>query len=228
MPPSKARSLRNIAIPVRPASAPTASLCRTSVYDTFAAKLAQAVKTLKPAPGLEPGATQGPLIDDAAVEKVESHIRDAKSKGAKVLRRRQSPRPGWTILRADHPDRRHYANGRCSRGNLRTGRSAFPLQDGSGRHRAGQRYRVRPGGLFLWPRHCSRLAGRRSARVRHRRHQYRTDFDRSCPVRRRKGIRPRPRRIKVRHRRLRRNQISLLWRHQLLKFARAGELRSQD
>jgi succinate-semialdehyde dehydrogenase/glutarate-semialdehyde dehydrogenase len=60
-------------------------LVQDTVYDVFAAKLAVAVKALKPAPGLEAGATQGPLIDDAAVQKVESHIRDAQSKGAKVL-----------------------------------------------------------------------------------------------------------------------------------------------
>ncbi len=60
-------------------------LVQDTVYDAFANKLSAAVKTLKPAPGLEPGATQGPLIDDAAVEKVESHIRDAQSKGAKIL-----------------------------------------------------------------------------------------------------------------------------------------------
>jgi succinate-semialdehyde dehydrogenase/glutarate-semialdehyde dehydrogenase len=60
-------------------------LVQDSVYDAFAEKLMAAVKKLKPAPGLEPGATQGPLIDNAAVEKVESHIRDAKEKGAKVL-----------------------------------------------------------------------------------------------------------------------------------------------
>src|SRR6266852_3241083 len=60
-------------------------LVQDSVYDTFAAKLAAAVRTLKPAPGLEPGSTQGPLIDEAAVQKVESHIRDAQSKGARVL-----------------------------------------------------------------------------------------------------------------------------------------------
>lgn len=60
-------------------------LVQESVYDAFAAKLAVAVKALKPAPGLEAGATQGPLIDNAAVEKVESHIRDAQEKGAKVL-----------------------------------------------------------------------------------------------------------------------------------------------
>jgi succinate-semialdehyde dehydrogenase / glutarate-semialdehyde dehydrogenase len=55
------------------------------VYDTFAAKLTQAVKNLKPASGLEPGATQGPLIDNAALSKVESHLSDAKAKGAKVV-----------------------------------------------------------------------------------------------------------------------------------------------
>ena len=60
-------------------------LVQDTVYDAFAAKLAVAVKALKPAPGVEAGATQGPLIDDAAVQKVESHIRDAQSKGAKVL-----------------------------------------------------------------------------------------------------------------------------------------------
>jgi succinate-semialdehyde dehydrogenase/glutarate-semialdehyde dehydrogenase len=55
------------------------------VYDAFAAKLAEAVKKLKPASGLEPGATQGPLIDDKAVAKVEEHIQDALSKGARVI-----------------------------------------------------------------------------------------------------------------------------------------------
>jgi succinate-semialdehyde dehydrogenase/glutarate-semialdehyde dehydrogenase len=60
-------------------------LVQDSVYDVFAAKLADAVKKLKPAPGTESGATQGPLIDDRAVEKVESHIADATAKGAKVL-----------------------------------------------------------------------------------------------------------------------------------------------
>src|SRR5437764_962098 len=60
-------------------------LVHDAVYDTFAGKLATAVTRLKPAPGTEAGATQGPLIDDRAVEKVESHISDATSKGAKVL-----------------------------------------------------------------------------------------------------------------------------------------------
>jgi succinate-semialdehyde dehydrogenase / glutarate-semialdehyde dehydrogenase len=60
-------------------------LVQDSVYEAFATKLAAAVRALKPAAGLQAGATQGPLIDDAAVEKVEAHIRDAESKGAKIL-----------------------------------------------------------------------------------------------------------------------------------------------
>src|SRR5205814_9873426 len=55
-------------------------LVQDSVYDLFAEKLAAAVAKLAPAPGLEPGATQGPLIDDRAVANVESHIADARSK----------------------------------------------------------------------------------------------------------------------------------------------------
>src|SRR5438067_1524290 len=54
-------------------------------FSAFATKLAGAVKKLTPGRGTESGATQGPLIDDKAVEKVESHIADATSKGAKVL-----------------------------------------------------------------------------------------------------------------------------------------------
>src|SRR4051794_28266178 len=60
-------------------------LVQDTVYDAFAKKLAAAVDKLNPAPGTDASATQGPLIDDKAIEKVESHIADATSKGAKVL-----------------------------------------------------------------------------------------------------------------------------------------------
>ncbi|HZI81419.1 MAG TPA: NADP-dependent succinate-semialdehyde dehydrogenase [Vicinamibacterales bacterium] len=56
-----------------------------SVYDAFAQKLTAAVAKLNPANGLEAGANQGPLIDDKAVLKVEEHISDATSKGAKIV-----------------------------------------------------------------------------------------------------------------------------------------------
>jgi succinate-semialdehyde dehydrogenase / glutarate-semialdehyde dehydrogenase len=55
------------------------------VYDAFAAKFTEAVKALKVGPGHEPGVEQGPLIEPAAVDKVERHVEDARSKGAKVL-----------------------------------------------------------------------------------------------------------------------------------------------
>src|SRR5215467_3647080 len=48
--------------------------------DAFTEKLVAAVKNLKPPSGLEPDASQGPLIDNALVEKVESHIKDALHK----------------------------------------------------------------------------------------------------------------------------------------------------
>jgi succinate-semialdehyde dehydrogenase/glutarate-semialdehyde dehydrogenase len=60
-------------------------LVQDTVYDAFTKKLADAVSKLKPAPGLEAGATQGPLIDDRAVAKVEEHIGDALAKGARVV-----------------------------------------------------------------------------------------------------------------------------------------------
>jgi succinate-semialdehyde dehydrogenase/glutarate-semialdehyde dehydrogenase len=56
-----------------------------AVHDAFATKLADAARQLKPGNGLEPGTTQGPLIDDKAVAKVEEHIADATSKGATVV-----------------------------------------------------------------------------------------------------------------------------------------------
>jgi succinate-semialdehyde dehydrogenase/glutarate-semialdehyde dehydrogenase len=58
---------------------------QAGVYDVFAAKLVEAVKGLKVGNGLEPGVLQGPLIDQAAVEKVEEHIQDAVSRGARIL-----------------------------------------------------------------------------------------------------------------------------------------------
>jgi succinate-semialdehyde dehydrogenase/glutarate-semialdehyde dehydrogenase len=60
-------------------------LVQESVYDAFAAKLIERVKKFKVGNGLEPGVTIGPLIDMAAVEKVEEHVSDAVAKGAMVL-----------------------------------------------------------------------------------------------------------------------------------------------
>ena len=56
-----ARSSRNTATPDRPAFARIGCSSTTSVYDAFAAKLADRVGALKVGPGTEPGVTQGPL-----------------------------------------------------------------------------------------------------------------------------------------------------------------------
>ncbi|WP_343733381.1 NADP-dependent succinate-semialdehyde dehydrogenase [Duganella sp.] len=55
------------------------------VYDAFAARLAAAVNALKVGNGMEPGVTQGPLIDEKAVHKVEQHVADALAKGARLV-----------------------------------------------------------------------------------------------------------------------------------------------
>jgi len=60
-------------------------LVQDSVYDAFAGKLAQAVGKLKVGQGQEEGVNQGPLIDRPALAKVESHVKDAVDKGAKVV-----------------------------------------------------------------------------------------------------------------------------------------------
>ena len=60
-------------------------LVQDGVYDAFAAKLKTAVEALKVGPGMEPGVTQGPLINADAVAKVEEHIADAQAKGATIV-----------------------------------------------------------------------------------------------------------------------------------------------
>ncbi len=60
-------------------------LVQDGVYDAFAAKLKAAVEALKVGNGMEPGVTQGPLINAEAVTKVEEHIADATKRGATVV-----------------------------------------------------------------------------------------------------------------------------------------------
>ena len=56
-----------------------------SLYDSFVEKMTAAVKTLKVGDGFEDGVSQGPLINQAAIEKVERLVKDAVSKGATVV-----------------------------------------------------------------------------------------------------------------------------------------------
>lgn len=60
-------------------------LVQDEVYEAFCSKLIEKVSELRVGNGMDPGVTQGPLIDQAAVEKAEEHIADALAKGARVL-----------------------------------------------------------------------------------------------------------------------------------------------
>ena len=56
-----------------------------AVYDEFVTKFAAKVKTAKVGNGFEDGVNQGPLIEEAALQKVQRHVDDAIAKGARVL-----------------------------------------------------------------------------------------------------------------------------------------------
>ncbi|WP_443024173.1 NAD-dependent succinate-semialdehyde dehydrogenase [Sneathiella sp.] len=57
---------------------------QSGIHDAFLEKFSEQVKNLKVGNGLDDGVLQGPLIVEAAVQKVERHIEDAVSKGAKI------------------------------------------------------------------------------------------------------------------------------------------------
>jgi len=60
-------------------------LVQDAVYDEFAERLTAEAAAMKVGEGIEEGVAQGPLINEAALEKVEAHVADAMSRGAKVL-----------------------------------------------------------------------------------------------------------------------------------------------
>ena len=71
-------------------------LVQSGIYEEFAERLAKAASELRVGNGMEDGIEQGPLIDLDAVEKVESHIEDAVSKGAEII-------AGGTRTRSEDP-----------------------------------------------------------------------------------------------------------------------------
>jgi len=58
---------------------------QSGVYDAFVERFAAKVGAMKVGNGFEDGVVQGPLIEDAAVEKVQRHVQDALSKGARIV-----------------------------------------------------------------------------------------------------------------------------------------------
>jgi succinate-semialdehyde dehydrogenase/glutarate-semialdehyde dehydrogenase len=60
-------------------------LAQSGIYDAFVEKLAAAVDKLRVGDGLKGETDQGPLIDEAGLEKVQEHIQDATSKGGRIV-----------------------------------------------------------------------------------------------------------------------------------------------
>ncbi len=60
-------------------------LVQDNIYDTFTRKFAEAVEKLQAGNGLDPAVVVGPLINTAAIEKVERLVADARDNGAKVI-----------------------------------------------------------------------------------------------------------------------------------------------
>jgi succinate-semialdehyde dehydrogenase / glutarate-semialdehyde dehydrogenase len=58
---------------------------QAGVYDAFVERLAEKARSIKVGNGFEAGVNQGPLIDEQALAKVESHVADALSKGARLV-----------------------------------------------------------------------------------------------------------------------------------------------
>ena len=112
------------------------------VYDAFAEKLAVAVAKLQIGNGLQEGTTTGPLIDDKAVAKVQEHIADALSKGARLLAggkphtwaAASSSRPSWSTCRSTQrwPRKKPSARWRhCSASRTRPKSSPCPTTPSS-------------------------------------------------------------------------------------------------
>ncbi|OWV89869.1 NAD-dependent succinate-semialdehyde dehydrogenase [Rhizobium sp. R635] len=69
-------------------------LVQAGVYDEFAQKLAARADAMKVGPGTEAGVAIGPMINEAAIAKINRHVEDALAKGAAIVTRRAELPPG--------------------------------------------------------------------------------------------------------------------------------------
>ena len=179
------------------------------IYEAFVHRFAKRARALKVGNGFEPGVAIGPLMHERAVRKCEAHVADAVQRGARLLaggRRHAAGR--WfyepTVL-ADADER-----------------MAIFREETFGPVAAVTRFADeaevvrRANSTGLWARRLSlharprpHLPADRRARLRHGGGQLREDDRPPDPLRRRPGIRPRPRRRPSRHARIHRPEICL-------------------
>ena len=179
------------------------------VYDEFAKGLASAVGQLKVADGFDEDSQLGPMIEMAAVEKVEEHIADATSKGAKVMTGGKRHEKGGLFF---EPTVLADVTPKMAVSKEETFGPLAPLFRFKTEEEVIGMANDTEFGLasyFFSPRYRPSMARRRGNRGRHRWHQRRHHLHRSGALRRRQGVGDRPRGVQIRHRRLRRTQISL-------------------
>ena len=111
--------------------------------------------------------TQGPLINEAAVEKVEEHVADAVKKGAKVVTGGKRHALGRTFYEPTVLSGVDSSMLVAREETFGPVAPVFRFKDEADVDRPGQRHPVRPRVLFLRPRPRPGVAGRRSARIRH-------------------------------------------------------------
>ena len=128
-------------------------LVQDGIYDEFARALHGGRRGAQGRATASPRASQvGPLIDEPAVEKVESHVADALDAGRRARAsaasrhrgRSSSSRRCSTGVDAGHGDE--------PRGDVRPGRRDQPLRDRGRGDRDRERHAVRPRGVLLHPR----------------------------------------------------------------------------
>ena len=159
-------------------------LVQDGVFDAFAEKLVAAVKQLKVGNGADDGVTIGPLINDAAYDKVSAILKEATDKGAKVLCGGTGTEEAGqnffdpTVV-VDVDDTMDVYNEEIFGPDC----PALSLQHGGGSHSHWQRYAVRFVRLLLRPRYRSYLACQRGPGLRHCRRQRRHHIHRSRAIR---------------------------------------------
>ena len=117
-------------------------LVQAGVYDAFAQQAGGRGRASCASATASTGATeQGPLIDAKARRQGRGARRRRAGEGRAARARRQAPRAGRHVLRADDPHRRDADDAGRARGDVRAGRAAVPLRD---RGRGDRAWRTTP------------------------------------------------------------------------------------
>ena len=166
-------------------------LVQSGVYDAFAAQLAGRVAKMKVGAGTQEGVVIGPMINCAAIAKIERHVADALEKGATIIGQSEGMPEGRQYARPVVLGGATTEMLLASEETFGPRRTALPLRDGGRSNRDSERHAVWPCRLLLYRESKAVLACCRGARVRHDRAQHRPDLNRGRAFWRRKAVGPR-------------------------------------